>query len=91
MRLQTTSVLLCTCYTACNVIHAYIVHVLLASILQNFLSDSHASVKFKLSCTVITHNLLIRQSSLVTKMGVTSLHFVDKYLMLLWLLIDVSQ
>ena len=83
--------LLCACYTARNVIHAYIVHVLLVSILQNFLSDSHASVKFKLNCTVVTHNLIIRQNSLVTKMGVTSLHFIDKYLMLLWLLIDVSQ
>ena len=35
-----------------KVIHAYIALVLLMSISQNFLSDLHASVKFKLSCTV---------------------------------------
>ena len=44
--------LLLVCYTAHNVIHAYIVHVLQASILQNFSSDLHASVKFKLSSTI---------------------------------------
>ena len=37
-------------YTCANVICAYIALMLLASISQNFLSDSHASVKFKLSC-----------------------------------------
>ena len=45
-------VLLLTCCTTCNVIRAYIFHMLHTSILQNFLSDSHASVKLKLSCTV---------------------------------------
>ena len=35
-----------TCYTARNVIHAYIARVLLMSISQNFSSDSHERVKF---------------------------------------------
>ena len=35
-----------------NMIRAYIALVLLVSISQNFLSDLHARVKFKLSCTV---------------------------------------
>ena len=35
MRGQTTHVLLFACYTACNMIHAYIAHVLLVSISQN--------------------------------------------------------
>ena len=47
-----TCVLLLACYTTRNMIHAYIVHMLHESILQYFSSDSHASVKFKLSCTV---------------------------------------
>ena len=50
---QTTSVLLLICYTVCNMIQAYIACVLLASILWHFSCDSHASVKFKLSCTVL--------------------------------------
>ena len=54
MRGQTTHVLLLVCYTARNVICAYIARVLLASTLQNFSCDSHVSVKFKLSCTVAT-------------------------------------
>ena len=49
---KSTCMLLLTCYTAHNIIRAYIVCVLLASISQNFLSDSYASVKFKMSCTV---------------------------------------
>ena len=44
--------LLLVCYTAHIVIRAYIAHMLLMSILQNFSSNSHAGVKFKLSCTV---------------------------------------
>ena len=52
MRGQTTYVLLLAYYTARTVIRAYIVCVLLASILQNFSSDLHTSVKFKLSCTI---------------------------------------
>ena len=44
--------LACICYTANNMIHAYIPRVLLASISQNFLSNMHACVKVKLSCTV---------------------------------------
>ena len=40
------------CSTSCNMICAYIAHVLLMSILQNFSSDSHTSIKSKLSCTV---------------------------------------
>ena len=50
---KTMCALLLTCYKARNVIHAYIVHMLHASILWNFSSDSHASVKFKLSYTVL--------------------------------------
>ena len=52
MRGKTRCVLLLICYTAHNAICAYIVCVLLTSILQNFSSDLHISVKFKLSCTV---------------------------------------
>ena len=47
-----TCMLLFTCYTARDVICAYIVCVPLASISWNFFSNSHASVKFELSCTV---------------------------------------
>ena len=53
MKLQATCVLLLMCYTACNVICIYIGCVLLVSISQNFLSNSHVSVKFKLSCAVV--------------------------------------
>ena len=45
---------LCMCYTACNVICAFIVSVLHVSIKRNFSSDSHASVKCKLSCIVLS-------------------------------------
>ena len=45
-------ILLLTRYTARNVIRANIVCVLHVSTLQNFLSDLHASVKFKLRCTI---------------------------------------
>ena len=59
---QNTLVLFLLCYTACNVIYAYIDHVLLASISQNPLKDSLANVKFRLSCTVCIHSrtLIIR-------------------------------
>ena len=40
------------CCTVHSIIRAYTACMLLTSILQNFSSDSHASVKFKLSCTV---------------------------------------
>ena len=42
---------MCYCSSA-NVIHVYIAHMLLTSISQNFLRDSHVSVKYKMSCTV---------------------------------------
>ena len=42
-------------YKACNIIRVYIACMLSMSVLQNFSSDSHASVKLKLSCTVC-HN-----------------------------------
>ena len=41
-----------------NVIRAYIALMLLVSISQNFSSNSHVSVKFKLSCTVPHKNAL---------------------------------
>ena len=50
---KTTCMLLLACYTARNMILAYITHMLLVSILQNFMSDLHASIKFKLSYTVV--------------------------------------
>ena len=53
---NTTYVLLLTCYTAHNVMRAYFVRMLHTSILQNFSSDLHANVKFKLSCTVRSYN-----------------------------------
>ena len=41
---QTTRVLVLVYYTAHNVIHLYIVHMLPASISQNFLSDSTSTL-----------------------------------------------
>ena len=54
---QTTCVLLLMCYTVSNVMHAYIAHLPLVSISQNFASDSYAIIKFKLSCTVASYNV----------------------------------
>ena len=52
MRGQITCWLMFACYTASNVIHISTARVLVASILWNFLNESHVSIKFKLSCTV---------------------------------------
>ena len=63
MRLQTTHVLLLTCYTACNVICAYIACMLLTSISNNFSSNSHVNIRLKVSCTVCMHCVLPHSSS----------------------------
>ena len=54
---QTTRVLLLVCYTARNMIMYIHALLLLTSISQNFASDLHTSVKFKLSCTVASYNV----------------------------------
>ena len=73
MRGKTRCVILLVCYTAHNVIRAYIVCVLLTSILQNFSSDSHINVKFQLSCAVHENSF---QGDMVSNVAPKMLHDV---------------